>query len=1223
MKNKIKLVVLFIGIVMVLCGCDIEIKKLDEYFNNSISSSIQQDSLGLEDMAKAVKFDAEYSQIYSEFKARNDQLKNDLLAIVANDSDPIELPNTSGQKLSDVLEIDYINISAGLTMLALHDCIADTYKKHDIINDCRRVMSTAMAHRDLNADKLEDIIFPTDGGSNLANEPVWGSESKITFSTTAINRSLQIVAVDYFRMNLFSTNDSARFNPIVRGGAESDVTESEFYSKGGTWDYYAALGLYYNTAGANEIWHIDTNDDIHKNVSGKAAVCNGYQDDINEKIARMDSFITAIDSLSDYGLGKQTFSVDGSNYKIYYGQGIVATVTAPSNYKKYRKLTSSTGNEFTVTIKHNDALICTTTIKFKVSSGINNQACSTGAQTVDTFQGKINDLKNMLNTIQTGKIYSIKENASLSYVFSAMRGSSVDTMLNCFEDSGYKRRNIIDDGKDKIDKDSLFADIDIPLKIDGGIYVGRIRKKTIVTSYTSGLACCGDLDRRPVFMYARSGSEPILFLLKYPVSRVEKINFLGDGNNYNFSCADSKMWVKLDENGNMALYNDIADETAFTSSTQNIYLYDKESVALMYNTESLTDYEIKLNKSKLNSSDGVYKVSGDGEIISRFVLMDYLEGLYLPGLYPNDGTDVYTGSISDGQAENVIALGRRIHLDSNVFAGDISYDTVVGKIYSAVTSSHGTASVSNAGEVKVNSLISVCRGNEKVQRNFEHPTFSPAASTVSFVVNVPGASIVQRNSKIDKVSTTAGTTFIGIDDANNNNGYYFLATYTDDHYSDSSNPNITHKTWIYPFNIAQTGSQVNGIRATLAFGNGYNIQGTPMDKNRNNLDTSHTVYALDHIKAGDFTVTCTDQDHFDCNLTTTMGGTVMLEVKPKGVLTSNTTVTVTLKVTSGEAKNRLLSIKLTLKWDTETSSQSNVSSTMSSEGGPIVLASSSTVAGTIGTPFHEGGANRVYNNSIKVAKLMHYGDSGSSSHIMAHKETLDAKANRLPQLFIMGTSFDAKDTSFDKWINEDQEPDPDHDGNLRKWIAILEDYGYKNYPCNNIENIEAVVDAIQEIVERVYNFGSLEDEDSAIMLDPDVIALVQAEINRGIIKNEAQFIRAMAKIIGAIISFIGFLWLVAWLIDAGTTGDGDGALYKVTFKHMKTGTGMTRKEAIELSTGGYKYVTLSMLLWRSFILMALGVTLLIADPINIVSVIIGWVDGAYRLIKENIFNVRQ
>ena len=197
------------------------------------------------------------------------------------------------------------------------------------------------------------------------------------------------------------------------------------------------------------------------------------------------------------------------------------------------------------------------------------------------------------------------------------------------------------------------------------------------------------------------------------------------------------------------------------------------------------------------------------------------------------------------------------------------------------------------------------------------------------------------------------------------------------------------------------------------------------------------------------------------------------------------------------------------------------------------------------------------------------------------------------------------------------------DGNLAIWVNALKTFGYKNYPVANIDELEQAIDAIQQIMDRVYNFGSDDEADNTIVFDPEVLEFVQEKIDKGILVNEAKIIRASAKIIGVIIAFVAFIWLLAWLIDAGTAGEGDGALYKITFKHMKTATGMSRQEAIELSTDGYKYITFGMLASRVGLLLVLAVLLILADPINIVSTVIGWVDSLYRLVREGIFNIKE
>lgn len=760
---------------------------------------------------------------------------------------------------------------------------------------------------------------------------------------------------------------------------------------------------------------------------------------------------------------------------------------------------------------------------------------------------KMSKLNAILISCGQGKVYTLKPSANLDEVrgfLASTDASAVESFKNCYQDSNIERK-LIYDSSVKLDSSMLDSE-EKQIELNcGKVKMGYLSKVGFNLDYIATLTGDTDVTHGAMYKVIKVGTEVRLYLMRYPVLRVDKVSYKTAGDNYKFSVSRSGMWTDIANSMNLFLSGDNAN-SAYSRMISNVYMYDDKSIAWIQSSEGKAlEYigtAISINDLATNSSGTVnstvkaqYKTNGMAKAYTYMVLLDYLEGIYYPNQYDN---------------EDVIALGRRIRLDANALKGSIGYSSVIGSLSSAMKN---PSTGLDASVVCISDLMEAKVG-----------------STTNTTVN-----------------TNTGIHWSGLD--NMMVGYGLSSLLTEYAAANSAD------------SITKTDSAIGGSLTTKIV-NSSNTTGT-VEITADAFTTNTKVSSI--ILSGIYADTNTN-----C-LVTSEGETIQLKIDACDTIGKGT-----IKVTLTNAGNiSYVSFNIGQESDTATATVS----------GPVVLASSAHSANTVGNAIGTSGDatnyRRLYSNTIAVTELKTVGGTSSSSNKLAHAEAGIKSSDKLPKLFVMGHLMNALDTKFkSSWMTETADRDVDGDGNLRMWCAWLKDRGYEHYPVD-LDNLESSIKDLLKGVQRVYNFSRL-DEDSSITFDPAVIEYIQDDIDDQKLREEAGKIRSYMVIAGILIAFYGILLMVAWTIDAGTAGEGEGFLYAVSFKKMRTATDMSREEAIGMSTEGYKYVTFSMILTRVIILIALSIVLMIVNPITIVSRLISFISGIVKTIKETLFNQR-
>lgn len=263
--------------------------------------------------------------------------------------------------------------------------------------------------------------------------------------------------------------------------------------------------------------------------------------------------------------------------------------------------------------------------------------------------------------------------------------------------------------------------------------------------------------------------------------------------------------------------------------------------------------------------------------------------------------------------------------------------------------------------------------------------------------------------------------------------------------------------------------------------------------------------------------------------------------------------------------------------------------------------------------------SRIETLPINYIKTISTGELKSRSTMNAYNSNVCASwetdmSERLPKMFVIATSHSVT-SLMNSWVYDNE--DLDNNGNLTQWVTWLRSVGYKSY-LSGWEN-GVPTDLINSIVKKLYNF-SIGDASSSVQLDINIISGIQDKIDKDHLRKEAGMIRSICLIVGVLCTMYGMLLVIAWLVDNGVHGEGDGMLYKVTFGKCKTATGLTSEEADKMGDGSVRYLTIGSVAFRGFILISLGIILFAFDAIGLASKLIESVSWITDSIRKLIFN---
>lgn len=693
----------------------------------------------------------------------------------------------------------------------------------------------------------------------------------------------------------------------------------------------------------------------------------------------------------------------------------------------------------------------------------------------------------------------------------------------------------------------------------GKINFGYVNKVGLDPEVINDIAATGESGSRGLsyvpFKVDTSGTSPTygFMLTTYPVMRISSIK--REDSKYKLYVEKSGMYVNLIEAGlyKKAAITSISDGAM--TDDDDIYLYDDNSIDWVISS-SVNSSSSGGDTSRILAKDlpsNAYIVGSGGKGVSsdnttvgytKFLLLDYLEGLYMPGQYHD---------------ESVLALGRKISLDKVAIKGDIVSGVSFGKLTSLMG---GTSSTVDIG---IGNLLSAEGGYNNV--TVGTGVFKGRISRNTFTASMMQGAINASQHAEERKLTIPGYTAKSLVNL-------------------SSSDVVSMDDVESGIEVTTTYDYVNSLLRIEAFG-----LGTLCENNISScVRTSGGVVAIAQDEGDDF---------------------IELKVDwPSDTAEYSGVITI--------AKTWFNSVGFTLTIGLK---QEEVKETKPITY-PVVLSDVSHEAGTVGFPLGNAGEaskyKRVYSDEIKVTELRTSGTDTNKGLLAGYETSINV--SNLPKLFVMGHLYNTFDTGFyNSWITQTAEQDIEQDGNLRKWCIWLQSKGYKNYPID-LDNMEEALEDFVEALDRVYNFETA-DANSGIVLDPNIIGIIQGEMDSDTIDTEAEVIRAACLIVGILIGLYAFLILIAWLIDAGTSGDGEGMLSKITFRKMRAATGVSRKDAISMSTEGYKLVTVSMLIPRVAALLVLAVILIAVDPITLVARLIEIVDGVYRMIRKTVFNV--
>lgn len=781
--------------------------------------------------------------------------------------------------------------------------------------------------------------------------------------------------------------------------------------------------------------------------------------------------------------------------------------------------------------------------------------------------------------------------SSLRTTIGALKSRSGDTSLNAanaeslksyYKQSGIYRRLIenSDDGT-RISNEQLVTK-DIP----HDIVAGRVRLGTLtVKSYNmellhSLIGINGGLAAGATFMPIDDGANYGLALMTYPITRVDNVELKSD-NSFKFNVVNSGMYINLLQGG---FHEDVGINASSiglkrADDAANVYIYNDSSV--MYIRDGISSVSklgdagkmtmADIRKAHEKDSDGIRVTNGgvnikyviqqgstetlvdDTKVVSKsnFLLLDYLEGIYLPEMYYN---------------ESVLALGRKIHLNGSTFNGASIYK---GMNIGNVIPTFG-GGVGSSISVKIEDLLDASKGMRSITVN--------TGTIYKYQLSTPSLTANAMNGYTDTYQSVNGGNII-------EPGYDRVS------YTDILTGGVTYKVYL---GITEDGK-------------------IDIWEQNDRIDVgslSDAVYV--EIVGG----TETDNE-------------VAYSIVSNGIIKKARIDMGTAKDMRDSLHGHEAKLKLTFRAIVIKSSISFLESAGTdtvTTYNPIKLAADNSQVGAEGGAMGVSGASKnvkyLLDRKIYVKELR----TGSADTYMADTSSLLAgyetnTSADLPRMFVLGRATDSYSEEFiNKWLKQGADEDEEHDGNLTIWAQWLQKQGYTKYPFD-LENIDDAIAELFKELERMYDFSSLKQDD-VIILDPNAVEIIQKELDTGSLETEARIIRAACLVAGILMALYALLLIVAWLIDAGTTGEGDGLLYKISFKKMKAATGMSRKDAIEMSTEGYKYTTLGMILPSTLLIASLGVIFIVVDPIDLVSNLISLVDGLYRSIRENIFNVK-
>ena len=913
------------------------------------------------------------------------------------------------------------------------------------------------------------------------------------------------------------------------------------------------------------------------------------------------------------------------------------------------------------------------------------------------------------------------------YVLDSAKNIDINSKVSKsdFTASGLKVAAMLGKNGKMIDEDKLFTSkeenkvsLDLYLNSNTSVHFGTFRYKGMNDDYIKEIT--GYSGEAPTFTYG----DHKWWLIRYPVSRLTKIFAKEDSGEYKYTISTKQVdnfyvnvpTIDNDVNKNRIYATANTSEESKTilnvQTSLNSYLYSNDSFAWVYNKNDKDDFKSEYIISEMTNSSFAQYIKDDDnpstadytKSVSRAFILDYLEGTYM---YDSTGNAIYPKNepITSANAEPVVALGRKIRLDKNAIKGTMTdSNTIIGYVMSTMGFNKPNLDLTDpSNQVRIKELISVERGNKMINQSTQTATVGgTGGSTQTY----------SGDSTIHKKKTYVRAYFSNIVDIYGND----LRKIT---YNSNTSVDLTP-----PMTEIWVGAHQNGYIAAVAKVADV-VNGTTTEPQRIFLGTAPGVVENNSLQIGDLTIKnkltntkygyyiinklgnnialtrfwvskfyvddttvkininfggsggvneidLSDENKFRFNITGLGFNTkkvtkhndasgAWLEIvatrdttyPPEGAsLTITNTATdkklfYQIRINKAASKDKSATMTIDLantgvgniaytsvlinpysgaSGTTGTGSTGTQQQIGAGVNGASLLGSARKLATKtypVGKQATLGGVANIpcwYDSAIVIASMKRY-PNDIAPGMMANAEVINTSDNARVPLYILGRDFDFRDTNYQNgWIFNDDQNAPN--GNLKMWISFLVAYGYQQYPLGDIDglNLELLRAELSGILKRVYNFGQDEDEKSPIILDPRVIQVVQDEIDTKNTDTEAKIIRASAKVIGFLLAFYGFFLLLAYLIDSGTSGEGDGLLYKVTFHKMKSATGMSKKEAVELSTSGYKYVTLGDLALRVFLLMGLGVTLLIVDPIKVVATIVGWVDGIVTTIKSSIFN---
>ena len=173
-----------------------------------------------------------------------------------------------------------------------------------------------------------------------------------------------------------------------------------------------------------------------------------------------------------------------------------------------------------------------------------------------------------------------------------------------------------------------------------------------------------------------------------------------------------------------------------------------------------------------------------------------------------------------------------------------------------------------------------------------------------------------------------------------------------------------------------------------------------------------------------------------------------------------------------------------------------------------------------------------------------------NAHFAEQETSIEGKHGTLaPRLFVWCTSSNI-DTKLANYLNSED---------FSSWKTWLAENGYENYLQDT--NKDDIVTSLITRIEQVYNlaYGSL-SEGSELIIDTDGLDRLDDWVKDK--QNVGQFtwLYTTLRTIGIILLVYGIALLVCYVIDIAVAGEGNGFLYKLSFKRLRAVTGLSREE---------------------------------------------------------------